>query len=394
MAEQLPEPDLNYLQKVLLEMLAIPSPTGFTDTIVRYVAERLEELGIPFELTRRGTIRATLKGRKSSPDRAVSAHLDTIGASVRAIQDNGRLSLAPVGCWSSRFAEGSRVSVFTDTGVLRGSVLPLMASGHAFNTAIDQMPVSWEHVELRLDAYCATRADCQTLGVDIGDFVAFDPLPEFTESGHISARHLDDKAGVAALLASLKAIVDSGAQPLIDCHPLFTITEETGSGAAAALPWDVSEFVGIDIAPVAPGQHSSEHAVSIAMQDSAGPYDYHLSRHLLKLARDNELPARRDVFRYYFSDAHSAITAGHDIRTALLAFGCDATHGYERTHIDSLAALSRLLTAYLLSPPVFASDSHATGSSLESFSHQLEHDTQMESETRVPAVDSLVGNKG
>ncbi|MCW2270280.1 Glutamyl aminopeptidase [compost metagenome] len=393
MTEKLPEPDLTYLQKVLLEMLAIPSPTGFTDTIVRYVAERLEELGIPFELTRRGTIRATLKGRKSSPDRAVSAHLDTIGASVRAIQDNGRLSLAPVGCWSSRFAEGSRVSVFTDNGVLRGSVLPLMASGHAYNTAIDQMPVSWEHIELRLDAYCTTRADCQSLGIDIGDFVAFDPLPEFTESGHISARHLDDKAGVAALLASLKAVVDSGAQPLIDCHPLFTITEETGSGAAAALPWDVSEFVGIDIAPVAPGQHSSEHAVSVAMQDSAGPYDYHLSRHLLKLARENELPARRDLFRYYFSDAHSAITAGHDIRTALLAFGCDATHGYERTHIDSLAALSRLLTAYLLSPPVFASDSHATGSSLESFSHQLEHDAQMETETRVPAVDSLIGNK-
>ena len=48
MTTQIPEPDLNYLQKVLLEMLAIPSPTGFTDTIVRYVAERLEELGIPF----------------------------------------------------------------------------------------------------------------------------------------------------------------------------------------------------------------------------------------------------------------------------------------------------------------------------------------------------------
>jgi len=72
---------------VLLEMLAIPSPTGFTDTIVRYVAERLEELGIPFEMTRRGTIRATLKGQKNSPDRAVSAHLDTIGAAVRAIKD-------------------------------------------------------------------------------------------------------------------------------------------------------------------------------------------------------------------------------------------------------------------------------------------------------------------
>jgi len=391
--QKLPEPDLAYLQKVLLEMLAIPSPTGFTDTIVRYVAERLEEIGIPFEMTRRGTIRGTLKGRQNSPDRAVSAHLDTIGASVREIQDNGRLGLAAVGCWSSRFAEGSRVSLFTDHGVLRGSVLPLMASGHAFNTAVDTLPISWDHVELRLDAYCSTRADCESLGISVGDFVAFDPLPEFTESGHISARHLDDKAGVAALLASLKAIVDSGLVPEIDCHPLFTITEEVGSGAAAALPWDVSEFVGIDIAPVAPGQQSSEHTVSVAMQDSGGPYDYHLSRQLLRLAGEHDIPVRRDLFRYYHSDAQSAVTAGHDIRTALLAFGCDATHGYERTHLDSLRALSHLLTAYLLSPPVFASDAQPAQGSLERFSHQLEHNAQMESDTRVPDVDSLLGSR-
>ncbi len=392
---QLPEPDLAYLRQVLLELLAIPSPTGFTDTVVRYVAERLEELGIPFELTRRGTIRATLKGRQSSPDRAVSAHLDTIGAIVREIKDSGRPALAPVGCWSSRFAEGSRVSLFTDNGVLRGSVLPLMASGHAFNTQVDSLPVSWEHVELRLDAPCYSRAECEALGVSVGDFVAFDPLPEFTESGHISARHLDDKAGVAALLAALKAVVESGLEPQIDCHPLFTITEEVGSGAAAALPWDVSEFVGIDIAPVAPGQQSSEHAVSVALQDSGGPYDYHLSRHLLRLAGEGDIPVRRDLFRYYHSDAQSAVTAGHDIRVALLAFGCDATHGYERTHIDSLAALSRLIGAYLLSPPVFASDAQpAREHSLERFSHQIEHDAQMASDTQVPSVESLVGARG
>lgn len=391
MSQRLPEPDLAYLQKVLLEMLAIPSPTGFTDTIVRYVAERLDEIGIPYELTRRGTIRATLAGRQNSPDRAVSAHLDTIGAIVREIKDNGRLALAPVGCWSSRFAEGSRVSLFCDSGVLRGSVLPLLASGHAFNTQVDSLPVSWDHVELRLDAYSATRADCASLGVCVGDFVAFDPLPEFTESGHISARHLDDKAGVAALLTALKGIVEARLVPPIDCHPLFTITEEIGSGSAAALPWDVSEFVGIDIAPVAPGQHSSEHAVTVALQDSGGPYDFHLSRHLLRLAEAQAIPLRRDLFRYYHSDAQSAIAAGHDIRTALLAFGCDATHGYERTHIDSLEALSRLLGAYLMSPPVFSTDATNRQQSLEPFSHQLEHDAQMESDTRVPAVESLVG---
>ncbi|MND31010.1 Glutamyl aminopeptidase [compost metagenome] len=391
MSKRLPDPDLNYLQQVLLEMLAIPSPTGFTDTIVRYVAERLDEIGIPYELTRRGTIRATVKGRQSSPDRAVSAHLDTIGALVREIKDNGRLALAPVGCWSSRFAEGSRVSLFCESRVLRGSVLPLLASGHAFNTQVDSLPISWDHVELRLDAYSTTRADCESLGISIGDFVAFDPLPEFTESGHISARHLDDKAGVAALLTALKGIAEARLVPPIDCHPLFTITEEIGSGSAAALPWDVSEFVGIDIAPVASGQNSSEHAVSVALQDSGGPYDFHLSRHLLRLGEEHSIPLRRDLFRYYHSDAQSAVTAGHDIRTALLAFGCDATHGYERTHIDSLEALTRLLGAYLMSPPVFATDAVTSQQSLEPFSHQLEHDAQMESETRVPTVESLVG---
>lgn len=394
MTAQLPEPDLNYLQRVLLETLAIPSPTGFTDTIVRYVAERLKELGIPFELTRRGTIRATLKGRRDSPDRAIAAHLDTIGASVREIHDTGRLGLSPVGCWSSRFAEGSRVSVFTDHGVIRGSVLPLLASGHAFNTAVDEMPISWDHVELRLDALTTCRADTVALGIHVGDFVAFDPMPEFTDSGYISARHLDDKAGVAALLAALKAVVESGQELPIDCHPLFTITEETGSGAAGALPWDVSEFVGIDIAPTAKGQESSEHAVTVAMQDSGGPYDFHLSRHLIKLAEGHDIPVRRDLFRYYHSDAQSAIAAGHDIRTALLAFGCDATHGYERTHIDSLAAMSRLVCSYLLSPPVFASDAHTGQGSLENFSHQLEHDAQMENDTRVPPVDSIFDKRG
>ncbi|MER1037791.1 osmoprotectant NAGGN system M42 family peptidase, partial [Pseudomonas aeruginosa] len=104
----------------------------------------------------------------------------------------------------------------------------------------------------------------------------------------------------------------------------------------------------------------------------------------------HDIALRRDLFRYYHSDAQSAIAAGHDTRAALLAFGCDATHGYERTHIDSLAALSRLLTAYILSPPVFASDAKPRETSLERFNKQLEHPVHMESCTHVPPVDEVL----
>ena len=129
------------------------------------------------------------------------------------------------------------------------------------------------------------------------------------------------------------------------------------------------------------------------MQDSAGPYDYHLSRHLLRLAQRNDIPVRRDLFRYYYSDAHSAISSGQDVRVALLAFGCDATHGYERTHIVSLAALSQLLTGYMLSPPVFDSDAQPADSSLDRFGHQLlPEDTQMDNQTHLPPLEEVVGD--
>ncbi|WP_304639826.1 osmoprotectant NAGGN system M42 family peptidase [Pseudomonas sp.] len=385
-------PDMAFLEGTLLEMLAIPCPTGFTDGIVRYVSEHLDAMGVPHELTRRGTIRATLSGKQPSPDRAIAAHLDTIGAMVRGIKDNGRLELAPVGHWSSRFAEGSRVSLFGDHGCLRGSVLPLMASGHAFNEGVDSLPVNWDTVELRIDAKTTSRAETEALGISVGDFVAFDPLPEFTENGYISARHLDNKAGAACLLTAIKAIIESGEQLPMDLHPIFTITEETGTGSAGALPWDVSEFVGVDIAPSAPGQSTTEHAVTLCMQDSGGPYDYHLTRHLLSLCHRDEIPVRRDLFRYYHSDAESAIRSGNDTRTALVAFGTDATHGYERTHRDSLEAVTRLLTAYAFSPPIFDDDKRHDAP-LENFQRQLSPDAVSGSDTVLPPLERVYAHE-
>ncbi|WP_370867282.1 hypothetical protein [Parvibaculum sp.] len=67
------------------------------------------------------------------------------------------------------------------------------------------------------------------------------------------------------------------------------------------------------------------------------------------------------MFRYYRSDAAAALEAGNDIRTALLCFGLDASHGYERVHLDSLEALARLLVLYMQSKPLFRRDRSAIG---------------------------------
>ena len=74
--------DRSYLLDTLAKLLAIPSPSGMTDEIVVAVSAELDALGVPYGLTRRGATRADLEGGRHSPDRAIVAYLDTLGAIV------------------------------------------------------------------------------------------------------------------------------------------------------------------------------------------------------------------------------------------------------------------------------------------------------------------------
>jgi peptidase M42 family hydrolase len=383
------ELDTSYLEQLLLRLLCIHSPTGYTDPIVREVCDELDKLKIPFELTRRGAIRATLSGRAYSPDRAIVTHLDTLGAMVKRIKPNGRLEVVPVGTWSARFAEGARISVYTDKTVYRGTVLPLMASGHTFNDAIDHQPSTWENLEVRVDELIENADDAQKRGINVGDYVGVDARPEILQNGFINARHLDDKAGVATLLTAAKYVVENKIDLPVDCHLIFTISEEVGSGASAILHGDVAEMVSVDNGTVAPGQNSSEHGVTVAIADSSGPFDYHLTHHLLNLCRKYELPHQRDVFRYYRCDSASALEAGNDIRTALVTFGVDASHGYERTHLGALENIGKLLVGYVQNHLIYRQQKEALGS-LSSFPKTRKTDVplmqvdQTESVSQVP----------
>jgi peptidase M42 family hydrolase len=354
--------DTEYLQQTLIKLLGIHSPTGYTDPVVREVCKELEALGIHYELTRRGAIRTTLQGNSYSPDRAIVAHLDTLGAMVCGLKDNGRLELVPVGNWSARFAEGARVSLYSDSTIHRGTILPLKASGHIFNDEVDTQKTGWNYVELRLDEDVSNREDLEALGIHVGDFIGVDACPEIMQNGFINARHLDDKAGVAALLTAAKYLTDNNIQLPVECHFLFTISEEVGSGASAVLHGDVAEMVSVDNGTVGPGQGSREHGATITMADSSGPFDYHLTHHLLQLCEANGIPHQRDVFKYYRCDGASAVEAGNDIRSGLIAFGVDASHGYERTHLNALESITRLIVAYCTSNLVYKEQKKTLGS--------------------------------
>jgi len=339
--------DDHYITDTLKRLVDTPSPTGYTDEITRLCCAELSKLGVRYDITRRGAIRAKIPGQESKPARAIIGHIDTLGAQVKRLKDNGRVSIRMIGHWSARFAEGARCTIFTvDEGSYRGTILPLKASGHTYNEEIDTQEVSWENLEVRIDMRVECAEDLEAIGINIGDMIAIDPQPEFLENGYLVTRHLDDKGGVAAMFAALRAIVESGAELPVDTYFLLSISEEIGHGASGILTKDIASMIAIDNGTVAPIQNSREFGATISMGDQVGPFDYHLTQKLIRLCEEHDIAFQRDLFRYYRSDSASAIESGEDVRTALVTFGIDSSHGYERTHVHSLHSVARLIHAY------------------------------------------------
>ena len=154
----MPKPviDADYLTERLSRLLNIPSPTGYTDEAVWEVCRELERLGLSFDLTRRGAIRAKLPGKDAKPARALVAHVDTLGAQVKRIKENGRLEVVPIGHWSSRFAEGARATIFSEGQRFRGTILPLKAS--ATPSTRRSTPSPWHGHR----SSCASTSGCRT----------------------------------------------------------------------------------------------------------------------------------------------------------------------------------------------------------------------------------------
>jgi putative aminopeptidase FrvX len=150
-------------------------------------------------------------------------------------------------------------------------------------------------------------------------------------------------------VAAVKALHDSGAKPAQTTYFHISNYEEVGHGAAAGIPAEVTELISVDMAAVGEGQASDEFHASLCVKDSGGPYHHGLSQKMRQLAEDYNIPYKVDIYPYYGSDGEAFWRAGGDVAVALIGPGVDASHNYERTHLEALLATTRWIAAYLLS---------------------------------------------
>lgn len=345
----LPPIDTEYLLNFLIELLEIPSPTGYTGEAITFVEQALIGFSnLTLARTRKGSLVANWSGEIKDAPRGLTAHVDTLGAMVKEIKTNGRLKLTKIGGFAWNTVEGEGCKIFTRRGdTLRGSLLLDKASGHVHGNKVNELKREDDNMEVRLDARTASEQETRELGIEVGDFVAFDPRVEVT-NGFVRSRHLDDKACVACMLAAVKAVHDAGLRPVQTATLHVSNYEEVGHGASSGFPEDLAELVSLDMAAIGEGQASDEFHATLCVKDSGGPYHHGLSQRLRALADEHEIAYKVDIYPYYGSDGEAYWRAGGDVSVALIGPGVDASHNYERTHIEALEATTQWVLAYLL----------------------------------------------
>ena len=332
----------DYIGEQLKALTSIPSPTGFTRAVTDYVMKTLEEMGFAPERSTKGNVLVCLGGE--GEPLVLASHVDTLGAMVRSIKDNGRLRPTTLGGHQWSTADGENCTVHTRDGrVYTGVVLNTEPSSHVADEKVETLE---KNMEILLDENVDTKDDVASLGIQTGDIIAMDPRTVITKSGYIKSRFLDDKLSASVLLGLARAVAAGEVKLTRKVSLLFTVYEEVGHGGAF-VPADTCEMISVDMGCVGDDLGCTERMVSICAKDSGGPYNYELVSALADTAKRLSLDYAIDVYPHYGSDVEATLRAGYDIRHGLIGPGVYASHNYERSHMDGVHNTYELLRAYV-----------------------------------------------
>ena len=333
---------MNFIKEQLYTLTSIPSPSSFTTKVTDYLLSELSSLGYSPERSNKGNVFVTLGG--SGSPLVLAAHVDTLGAMVRSIKENGRLRPTTIGGHQWSTADGENCTIHTRDGrVYTGVVLNKEPSSHVADQKTELIE---ENMEILLDENVSSDQDTLALGIQTGDIIAMDPRTVVTESGYIKSRFLDDKLSAAILLGLARAVREDAWKLNRKVSLLFTVYEEVGHGGSV-VPDDTEEMISVDMGCVGSDLGCTERMVSICAKDSGGPYNYDLITALSNLAKEKKLDYAIDIYPHYGSDVETTLRAGYDIRHGLIGPGVYASHNYERSHMDGVHNTFELLKAYI-----------------------------------------------
>lgn len=237
---------LKFLKETFIELVAVDSPYGFEEPMIRHFKEALAPYVDEVKETPRGNVVGVQRGTDpEAPKVALAAHMDQVGFTVFNIGQRGFIRFRKVGGASNRAILGQRVRLATANGSVPGVVG--IKPGHV--TPPSETNTIPPIEEMYIDVGAWSREEAEGMGVKAGTPITFDAEPRELANDLIASPAVDDKAGLTVLIAVAKALKDEAIPATV--YYIGTVEEEGGlRGAAVALhDLDVDAAVAVDTAP-------------------------------------------------------------------------------------------------------------------------------------------------
>ena len=330
------------IPEIIEKLSENPSPSGFEHNASKRIAAIMERYLEIVSVDKLGNVIGIRPcGKKKAKCLLFDAHLDEIGLVVTG-EKNGFLTFSNIGGVDPRILPATCVTVLSDPprkGVITSAPPHLQTAEEAKNT----VPMDELFIDIGAD-----EGECN---IPVGTPVVFDTGIAYLAGKNISARALDDRASLAAILRAIELLKSKKLG--IDIVVVASCQEELGCRGASAAGYAVNP----DFAIVVDVTHATTPGVDKSLSFTAGSgaaigvganMTRKVSDALIAIAKDKKIPHTIEV-----SPGHSGTNAytvqilREGIATGLLSIPLKYMHTpVETVKEKDIEAVAKLLAEF------------------------------------------------
>jgi endoglucanase len=241
------------MKELLRDLVETPGVSGDEHMIREEIKNKVESHADSIETDDFGNLII----RKGSGDKTlmVMAHMDQIGLAVSRIDEEGYLKVSKVGGMFETGVVNQRFKVFAEDDILNGVAAakpPHLMKDDEQN--IREVP---KMKNLFVDIGAEDKEDAEDMGVNVGDYIAYDRNLQELENDFVTAPAFDNRVGCTVLVELIKRFDED-----YELAAVFSTQEEVGTKGAKTSTYsvdpDVALAVDVSMAGDTPGIEPDE----------------------------------------------------------------------------------------------------------------------------------------
>ncbi|MGC8971603.1 MAG: M42 family metallopeptidase [bacterium] len=270
----------------LKELTELSGVSGYEKKVRDFIKEKIRDKVDFIEEDLIGNLIAMKKGR-TDKKLLLCAHMDEVGFMVSNIEDDGKLSIIPLGGIDTRSIIGKKV-------IVGEKEIPGIIGFKAIHLQRDEIydPPKMESIKVDIGVTKKTEAESK---VKIGDFVAFS-VESINHGSWFSGKALDDRGGCSILID----IIENGIDLYYETYFVFSVQEELGLRGAGVSAERINPDLAIVIETTTSGDNPEFPSDRRSTELGKGPaitfahsgyvVDERLFRWIIDVARENNIP--------------------------------------------------------------------------------------------------------